>query len=63
MSEDNRKYSKEEMERAFYEFEKMRSTIAESRNKETERDIRPIGKGDRRKRREQKPKGKKRYGW
>jgi hypothetical protein len=63
MSGDNRAYSKEELERAFKEFDKMRFAIDESRSKEIERAIRPTGKGDRRKRRELKPKGKKRYGW
>jgi hypothetical protein len=63
MSDDGRTYSKEEVERAFKEFDKMRSAIDESRSKDIERAIRPTGKGDRRKRREQKPKGKKKYGW
>lgn len=53
----------DEIERALAEAEKIRNAIEQSRQAEIERIIKNKGKGDRRKRRKQMPKGKKKYGW
>jgi hypothetical protein len=41
----------------------MREAIDDSQRRDIEKVMRPTGKGERRKRRELKPKGKKKHGW